>query len=173
MSKWLVLIIGSLLSLALSAQEIEFSRADIQAELEKRLPITHQQGVVAITLAKPKLDLMADEQRLKIRVQIIVATVIGGEMRGFVTANGKLRYKNLNHSFYIDNPKIDELSVEGIPDDVQLQLKLIAQQMLVPALSDQPVYQLKDNNVQEALAKMMLQSITIKDDAIVASLSLF
>ena len=37
MSKWLVLIIGSLLSLALNAQEIEFSRADIQAELEKRL----------------------------------------------------------------------------------------------------------------------------------------
>lgn len=173
MKKWLTLIIGSLMSLALGAQEIEFSRTDIQKELEKRLPITHQQGVVAITLAQPQLDLLATEQRIKIRVQIIVATAIGGEMRGIVTANGKLRYKNLNHSFYIDNPMLDELNIEGMPEDVQLQLKIIAQRLLLPALSDQPVYQLKDDNVQEALAKMMLKSITIKNDAIVASLSMF
>ena len=81
--------------------------------------------------------------------------------------------KNVNHSFYIDNPQIDELSIEGMPDDVQLQLNSLRNSCSCQPLVISLCISFKDDNVQEALAKMMLKGITIKDDGIVASLSLF
>lgn len=155
------------------AQDIVFTRAELQQELQTRMPLVQRTGLFDLTLSDPVVELKALEQRLQIRTAVLVSTTLGGAIRGEVTVDGKLRYKNSNHSFYIDEPKIQDLQVDGMPEDLQAQLKLLAQDLLLHSLTDKPIYRLKDDNVQEALARMMLKSIRIEEDSVLASLSLF
>lgn len=155
------------------AQEIRFSRTDLQQELEARMPLTQQQSVLSLTLSKPHLKLLADQQRLSIRTNVLVTTVFGSESRGWIAVDGKLRYQQSDYSFYVDEPRISGLQLDGLAPGLQPQLKAIAQDLLAPALTNQPVYTLRDDDMQEALAKMMLRSITIKDDHVVAAVGFF
>lgn len=155
------------------AQEIEFSRAELQQTLESYMPHTQQQSIVQLTLDKPRLQLLADEQRVQIKCLVQVTSIIGGQGQGWVTFNGKLRYQNTDHSFYIDDLRIIDLEIEGMPQEFKGQVIRLTQDIAAPLLAEQPVYTLKSDNIQESLAKMMLRSITIKENAVVASLSLF
>lgn len=154
------------------AQDIEFSRQDIQNELNARMPYTHNQGFFAITFVKPAIHLNAKEQRVKIKTDLTLSTALGSENKGYLDVDGKIRYNSSNYSFYIDEPKVNQLHLDGLNPSLQPQVIALAQEFLSPLLTGQPVYQLSNDKVEEALAKMMLKSIEIKNEAVVAKLSL-
>lgn len=166
----LLLLLG--LSLPLQAQDIRLPQRDLQQELDTRLPLTHTEGLLAITLSEPQLQLLAAQQRLAIRTRLQVSTAFGTEHHGWISVDGKLRYEREHYSFYIDEPRIRDLTLDGLPPALQPQLQMLAQNLLTPALSGQAVYTLSDRTMQEALARMMLKSLRVEDDAVVARLGL-
>ena len=169
----LLLLLCSLLSFSAHAQDIRFSRADLQKQIESYMPYTQQQSIFMLTLSDPNLSLLSDEQRIGIRTQFKVTTAIGGEGNGWIHIDGKLRYKSSDHSFYIDAPRVTELNIQGVPAEFKPQLRQLAQDVIAPFLVERPVYTLTGKNMQEALAKMMLKSITIKDNQVIASLGMY
>lgn len=171
MMRWLLIGLFSLgIVQQACAQDIRFTRQELQQQLDARMPITQQQQLFAITLSDPLLALLQPEQRLSIRTRIQVGTAFGYQGNGIVTLDGKLRYQRQDFSFYIDEPRITELQIDGLAPALQPQLQNLAQNLLAPALTGQPVYTLKDTDMQEALARMMLKSLRIEADAIVARL---
>ena len=158
---------------SVSAQEIRFSRSQLQQELNARLPVTQGNDLFTVTLSDPFLTLLSDEQRLSIRTRIAVTTGFGYSGQGLVSVDGKLRYQRADHSFYVDEPRITGLQIDGLAPALQPQLQNLAQNLLAPALTGQPVYTLKETDMQEALARMMLKSLHIEPDSVVARLSLY
>lgn len=170
--RWLLLFC-SVLSMSAYAQDIRFSRAELQKQIENYMPYTQQQSIFMLTLSDPALTLLSDEQRVAIRTQFKVTTAIGGEGNGWINVDGKLRYKSSDHSFYIDSPRVTELDIQGVPAEFKPQLRQLAQEVIAPFLIERPIYTLTGKNMQEALAKMMLKSITIKDNQVIASLGMY
>ncbi|MBL36651.1 MAG: hypothetical protein CMI10_17340 [Oceanospirillaceae bacterium] len=87
--------------------------------------------------------------------------------------SGKVRYNKDNYSFYIDDPEVTELALNGVPPSFQPQLIKIAQDAITPAVKDQPVYTLSDEDMTQSMARMMLQSINIEGQEVVIELSPF
>lgn len=167
-----LIILFSLSSLSL-AQDIRFTRKDLQKTLDSYMPYTQQYNIVQITLDNSELSLSSEQQRIQIRTDLQVSTALGGEGNGWATLSGKLRYKNINHSFYVDDLRIIDMEIEGFPREFKPQIMRLTQEVVAPLLAEQPIYTLSEKNIQESLAKMMLRSITIKENAVVASLSMF
>lgn len=156
-----------------TAQDIYFTRAELQQGLEGYLPYSQEYPLLKLTLEQPELTLLAAEQRIQIRAALTLSTAFTGTGQGWVTLSGQPDYRPAEHSFYIKDLALSELQVTGLPAELNPHLKQLTQDILAPLLAEQPIYTLSDNNMQESLAKMMLRSLTVKEDAVVASLSLF
>merc|ERR1712000_677166 len=100
-----------------------------------------------LTMSDPTLTLLSDTQRAQIRAFTQVQTSIGLQSQGMVTVSGKVRYNKDNYSFYIDDPEVTELALNGVPPSFQPQLIKIAQDAITPAVKDQPVYTLSDEDI--------------------------
>lgn len=167
----LLLLLASLLfSAPALAQDIRFSRQQLQQELDRRLPINQQHSLYSLSLSEPLLTLLEPQQRLSIRTRVAVNTALGFAGEGWITVDGQLRYQRSDYSFYIDDPRVTELHIEGLAPALQPQLQNLAQNLLAPAFTGQPVYTLKDSNMQEGMARMMLKSLHIEPQAVVAKL---
>ena len=169
----IILLLGICLSWPATAQELRFSRSDLQQELHARLPVTQGNDVFTLTISDPFLTLLSDEQRLSIRTRIVVTTAFGYSGQGLVSVDGKLRYQRADYSFYIDEPRITGLQIDGLAPALQPQLQNLAQNLLAPALTGHPVYTLKETDMQEALVRMMLKSLHIEPDHVVARLGFY
>src|SRR5690606_1333509 len=167
----LLLLLASLLfSAPALAQDIRFSRQQLQQELDRRLPINQQHSLYSLSLSEPLLTLLEPQQRLSIRTRVAVNTALGIAGEGWITVDGQLRYQRSDYSSYIDAPPVTELHIEGLAPALQPQLQNLAQNLLAPAFTGQPVYTLKDSDMQEGMARMMLKSLHIEPQAVVAKL---
>ncbi len=169
----ITLLVSAFFSLNALAQDITFSKTSLQKELESHMPIIQDQGLFLLTLKDPVLDLLAAQQRLSIRTEVIVQTALGTKHQGWIKVDGKLRYKQLDHSFYIDNPRVTEFHFVDLPAAFKPQIQALTEDILASAITERPIYTLSDKSFEEAMAKMMLKSIIIKDNSVVAALSPF
>lgn len=169
----IILFTISFISLSAFAQDITFSKDSLQTELERHMPVVQHQGLFSLTLNEPLLELLADEQRLSIRSQVLVNTALGTVHKGWIKVDGKLRYRQFDHSFYVDEPRVTEFHFLDLPAAFKPQIQALVEDVLTSTITEQPIYTLSDQNFQEAMAKMMLKSITIKENSVVAALAPF
>lgn len=161
------LTVLSIVSPLAGAYEIRLTEKQLQQEVDARMPVTQQQGLFTLVLSNPVVTLVAGDERLRISTDARLLSEIGLQSRGKVTLDGKIRYEKSNYSFYLDEPVIRQLSIDGVPPSAEPQLIQLAQQALVPALKDQPVYTLSDQEMTQNMARMMLKSMRITSDAVV------
>lgn len=173
MQRLIIACLTLLLSISVQAQDIRFSRDELQQTIASYMPYSQQQSILLLTISQPQLSLIATEQRIKIRAHLQVSTVIGGNGQGWITLDGKLRYRSKDYSFYIDDLRILDLDIDGLAPELKPQVTRFTQELISPLMAEQPIYTLQESNMHESLAKMMLRSITIQDNHVVAKLGMF
>ncbi|MCD8522074.1 MAG: DUF1439 domain-containing protein [Saccharospirillaceae bacterium] len=162
-----------LFSVVAQAYEIRLSEQQLQQQLNRQMPLSQRQGMVTLTLSHPKLDLLPSGNRLSLQTNAVIATSIGLQSSGQLTVEGKIRYDKALYSFFIEEPVIRQLDIDGLAPALQPQLTALAQKALTPALTGQPVYTLSDQDVTQAMARMMLQSLTITETEVLLVMSPF
>lgn len=55
---------------------------------------------------------------------------------------------------------------------LQAHLKPMIATWLLPALAQEPIYRLREDDMMEAMARSFLQSVTVEDDAVVLRLNM-
>jgi len=155
------------------AYEMRVSESQLQQELDKRMPLAQQRGIFTLTLSEPVLTLLKNTQRAQIRAQALLVTSIGLQSQGMITVNGKIRYEKDNYSFYIDDPEVTELDLEGLAPSLRPQLISIAQNAIAPEIKNKPVYTLSDQEMTQAMARMMLKDVRIEGNEVVLELNPF
>ncbi len=162
-----------LFSMTVQAYEVRLTEQQLQQQLDSQMPLTQSQGMVTLTLSNPKLDLLSSGNRLSLQTNALIVTSIGLQSSGQLTIEGKIRYDKASYSFFIEEPVIRQLDIDGLAPALQPQLISLAQKALTPALTNQPVYTLSDQDMTEAMARMMLKSLTISDADVVLVMSPF
>ena len=162
-----------LFSLAAQAYEVRLTEQQLQQQLDSQMPLSQSQGIVTLTLSHPKLDLLPSGNRLSLRTNALIVTSIGLQSSGQLTVEGKIRYDKASYSFFIEEPVIRQLDIDGLAPGLHPQLISMAQKALTPALTGQPVYTLSDQDVTQAMARMMLKSLTITETEVVLVMSPF
>tara|TARA_B100001109_G_scaffold201911_1_gene168717 strand:+ start:109177 stop:109725 length:549 start_codon:yes stop_codon:yes gene_type:complete len=168
-----LLLIMVLASAVSDAYEMRVSELQLQQALNERMPLIQQRGIFTLTLTQPQLTLLKDHQRAQIRAHARVVTRIGLQSQGMVTVDGKVRYQKDNYSFFIDDARVTELDLKGLSASLQPQLISILQNAVVPEMEKQPVYTLSDQEMTQAMARMMLQDVRIEGNEVVLELNPF
>ncbi|MBE0483049.1 MAG: DUF1439 domain-containing protein [Bacterioplanes sp.] len=162
----------TLLTLSAQAQEIRLTESELQQQLQTLMPMQQQQGPLFIIIDEPTLTLLSNRNRLSLTVRLQINSSLGLQSRGWLTANSGIRYERQTHAFYLQDPELTELQIEGMAPALQAHLKPVIETWLMPALSQEPIYRLREDDMMEAMARSFLQSVTVEDDALVLRLNM-
>ena len=156
-----------------NAQDIRFNRSEIQSSLEQKMPLHYQHSLFSLAVHEPTLHLEERTQRIGLQVKLTFNSVLGLASQGSALVDGQPRYHPEDHSFYLDDARIQHMTLEGIPEQFIPQIQTILQDVIRGYLAEQPLYTIKNRNMTESMARMMLRSIEVKDDQIIAKLGIF
>lgn len=155
------------------AYTLEVSEEEIQKRIEAVMPIEKKQLFFTVRLSEPKVELTKGSDRLGLflNVDVLVPSVAKGAGKGKIT--GKIRYEKSEGAFYIDEPIIESIEVKRFPAKYTNKMRGLTQTLLAKALSKYPVYQFKDKDIKQKMAKATLKTVEIKDEKLLITLGLF
>lgn len=168
----LLLLLSSQLALALS-YTIEITEQEIQKRVTAMKPIQYTKPPVTIEIQDPEPRLLKDTNEIAVSSPLELA--VGGLLKvyGYVNAKGTLRYEPTAGEFFLDQPMITEMEIKKLPEKYQPMAREAAQLAIEKTLAMRPIYKLKDNDLKQKLMKAVLQSVVVKNDRMVVTLSVF
>ena len=140
-----------------------FTEAELQRSLDAIMPIEKTQLLVTLRLSDPDIDLIKDTDELGIRANVSVRAPGGLKGQGLVRMTGSIDYDASTGSFFIVKPKVTELVIDNLAEKYQEGVKQLVQSALSHSMVKYPVYQLRDDDMQQRMAKAVIKSVSVED----------
>lgn len=114
----------------------------LQASLAGKLPAnTRYLELLDVSVTNPRVRLDAQSNRVAVTVDTVVTPVFGGNvLRGSLGMSGVLAIDAVRHALIVQQPRMDELTIEGMDSKVTGQLAMIGGQLAARVLEDVPLY---------------------------------
>ena len=138
--------------------------AQLTAELAARFP--QRRCVLALacaTLSDPVVRLVNGDPRIFVTVR--ASPDIGEQPLGDGTIQvaGKPRYDPASGAFFVDEPAVLRADFPGVPSSAVEQAALLSRDFLADYLKRTPVWVLDESDGQQAMAKLLLREVSVKD----------
>ncbi len=173
----LVLVIaGGLLYVRSEPFNIVITQTQIDAALQKKFPVTKTHLLISrITYANPHLTLLPDSNRIEVGLNAEVNIKIANESKklgGTVLVTSALAYRNETKQFFLSTPQINNLEIQGIPQQYLEKVTNFASSAAREYLQEFPVYTLTAKNAKTAAAKLLLKDVQVRGSEIHVKLGL-
>ena len=141
--------VGLLLTLAtlggcglLGPRTVEIPLQRLQASLDRKFPITQRPlALIEIKLSNPRLTLQADSNRMSTIMDATVAPAFTSSVwRGNFTLSGILQLDPARRAVLLVDPKIDQITLDGIDPAFSAQVARGAGILAAQILRDTPLY---------------------------------
>ncbi len=170
-----VLLLG-VVSAALASDDLNFivtlERSDLQQRVERLFPVVHEDALVRLQLTHPEVVLRSGSDRIGLGLRV-KADLAGQPLIGRAQVDGKLRYLKQSGEFYLDDPLIRELHVNGLEPAYRDLLLVAAQTGLQELLRLRPVYVLGQMGEPKRIMGSELKSVTVEDGQLLLELDMF
>ncbi len=147
---------------------IEFTRDELQEQTERFF--AKQELGENVTFTDPEVIILDGSDRIGLRVGVTVSA-FGHSGSGKVASTCYLSYVPAEAMFYITDPKIEELHINGVPKFAMSVITESVEKALARFAPRIPVYKLKDGNLKEVAAKLVLRKVEVKDGKAIATVS--
>lgn len=138
--------------------------ATVQAYAAKGFPKQWSwQQLSTFSLEAPEVH-GVDGNRLLLRLPGYVSVPILGKLPGAVSISGKVQYTESDHSFYLDDVRVEEMSFAGLPEQWTGPVREFANQTIPGYLRKVPLYQLKADSLPQNMAGMVLQDVYVEGE---------
>lgn len=184
MNKIILSIVGVVIGLILTAYfyfsgreyVIVISEAVIQEKLNEKLPLSKTYLIVFnVTLDNPRVDLSEGTDRINAGLDILLNITINNHEKplgGTLDASGALKYVPEEGAFYLAEPVVENLSIQGLPDQYTARATKAAEMALSNFYSTRPIYTLKATDIKQVVAKLLVKSLEIQEEKIVVVLGI-
>ncbi len=156
-------------------REIDFSEADIQAQVEKSgtLRKSYGNGLVVVSLIEPpKILLGIPEGKATLAARINVSLLGGPAVPVAFEGTSGIRYDDNAKAFFLENPVAHSVQSQAIGRESEPMARQAVTQLMTHYFRSKPVYILReDGTAQEKAARWLLRSIRIEPGRVVAILS--
>ncbi|MEK7412327.1 MAG: DUF1439 domain-containing protein [Planctomycetota bacterium] len=156
--------------------EFRITAGEIQAGLNAKLPYTRSYFFVfEVTLDNPRVTLVDGSEKIKAGLDIVLNIHIGNEKKplsGSVDVASGVRYDPETHQFFLIDPVIERLAVQGIPEKYEQKVGEALTKALSEYYQSHPVYTLKGTDLKQAAARLLLKKVVVIDQALVVTLGL-
>lgn len=167
-----LLMFSSQVASALS-YTMEITEQELQQRVTAMMPIQVTKPQISVVFLDPKVRLLKDSDEVAVSspLELAVAGVL--KVSGYVNVKGTLRYEATTGEFFLKNPVISEMEVKNLPEKYQPKAREAAQLAIEKTMATRPVYKLQDNHLKQRLAKAVLQSVDVKNEKLLVTLSVF
>lgn len=148
---------------------VRLSADALNQHLAERLPMqASYRNLVNVELRDSQIELSEGSDRITV-ISSIRAGVGGGPMQliardGQVTISSAIRYEPSNGTFYAVDPRLEDLSIEGVFPKTSLEHAQKAMAQVQEQLfRELPVYRLDSQEVRQAVARLVLREVRVEN----------
>lgn len=151
-------------------REVSISKADIQKMADMKFPIEKNAALVNIRLYSPLVFFKDDSIGLAMQYS---ANLLLTGISGSVSFKCKPVYKPENTSFYMSNFELIDITMDNAGNFIDKDKLMGFISMIINDLfSNTPLYTLKPEDYKQNMARMVLKSVSVRDENLVLTLSL-
>ena len=168
--------VGAYFYLSGKEYEFRFSEAQLQEKLAERLPIQKRYLIIfEVVLDNPRLSLVNGSDRVNAGLDVILNIHLGNEplpLGGTIDASGGIRYDSGTGQFFLTDPVIEHLRVQGIPEQYTARANTVLTTALTEYYSDRPLYTLRASDVKQATVRLVLRDVVVQNEELVITLGI-
>lgn len=169
-------LIGAYAYLSGKEYVITIPENDIAEKLNDKLPLEKTYLLIfSVSLDNPRVDLMAGSNRINGGLDLTLNIKVGNEDRplgGAVDVSGNLAYEPELGAFFLIDPVIENLDLQGVPKMYSAKISTVVEKALAHFYSTRPLYRLKSTDVKQSLARLVLKKVEVESEAVVVTLGL-
>ena len=153
-----------------------FTEAQLQEKLNAKLPVTKTYLMIFnITLENPKLHLVNGSNKVLMGLDVAINLNVAGDARslgGKIEVSGGVAYLPGTAQFFLIDPVVENLSMQGIPNRYAEKVRLALSKALSTYYAEHPLYQLKASDAKQAAAKLVLKSVVVENQQLVLKMGI-
>jgi len=153
-----------------------FSESQIREKLATKLPLNKKYLLFfEVRLDNPRVSLTNGSNRVAAGLDVILNIWIDKNPKplgGSIDATGGIKYVKDSGEFFLTEPVIEHLSMQGIPDKYTKKVNLVLTKALSEYYDSHPIYVLKPIDVKKAAARLVLKNVIIKNQNLVVVLGI-
>jgi hypothetical protein len=153
-----------------------FSENQIREKLSTKLPLTKAYLLIfEVTLDNPRVSLLDKSKRVNAGLDVVLNVRIGNEPRplgGTIDASGEIKYVQATGEFFLTDPVIERLAVQGIPDAYAGKVSSALTKAVAAYYADHPIYSLRATDAKHAAARLVLKNVVVENHELVVTLGL-
>jgi hypothetical protein len=155
---------------------IAIPEAELRDRIAERLPFTRTYVMVLqVTLDNARVELVEGSDRLDAGVDLVLNIRVGREplnLGGSIDLSGAIAYRADGGQFFLTEPRIDRLDVQGVPEEYRERVREALTRALAEYFATRPLYTLKATDLKQSAARMLLKDVVVADKQLVITLGL-
>lgn len=155
---------------------IKLTETQLQEKLQKKMPINKTVlFIVQITLDNPRVQLVDGSNRINAGLDVILNITVDKQplpLGGSVDVSGGITYNSKTAKFFLTDPIIENLKVQGLPSKHTNKANKALSKVLTKFYKDNPVYTLRATDAKKAAAKLVLKTVKIENQELVVTLGI-
>ncbi len=155
---------------------IQLSETDIQSKLEEKLPLTKSYFfIIQITLDNPRVHLENGSDMVSVGLDVVFNITLNKSPKpigGTLDVSGGVLYLAEKGEFYLTNPIIDNLTVQGIAQKYVDKANRALSKALAEYYKNNPIYTLHVTDMKQAVAKLALKDVVVQNKQLVITLGI-
>ncbi len=151
-----------------------FSEGDLRERVDDRLPWTKRYlFVFEVSVDNPRIDLVDGSDRVAGGVDLLLNIDFGDSdvpLAGAVDVAGGVEYQSENGEFFLINPEIENIRIQGVPDRFSNQANAAISLALTEFYRTRPIYSLDETDASHLAARLVLKDVVVEDEHLVVTL---
>ena len=168
--------VGALMFFKDKTYILSFTEAELHERLDEKLPFSEDYlFIFNVTLENPRVDLIEGSDRIAGGLDAILNVKLGDSdvpVGGALDVSGNVRYAPEEGAFYLANPQIDKVRLQGVPERFANRANNALSLAIAEFYRERPIYRLSESDVKHAAAKMVLRDVNVKDEVLYVTLGL-
>ncbi len=152
-----------------------FTEAQLQEKLGAKMPFTKSYLILQVTLDNARVSLADGSGRIGAGMDIVLNLRVGDEAKplgGSIDVTGGLAYKSSEGEFFLTEPVIERLQVQGIPEKHLRTAQTAVTKAVAEYYEKHPVYTLSNADAKQVAAWMILKDVVVKDHVLIVTLGI-
>jgi hypothetical protein len=155
--------------------QLRITNQEIQEKVDQKFPITKTHLVLfKVTWKNPKVVLVNGSERVTVSfdAEIHLRDADSNVLRGTCQVTSALNYKADKYEFYLVDPKIEQLDIQGVPAKMEQKVTEVFNKYANEVFDQFPVYKIRGTDRNKVIARMVLKKVTVENGDLVITLGL-
>ena len=174
MPGFLVALLAALLlagcsSIPLLSGEFRITAEELTEKMAGRFPLEKSvAGLLDVTLVRPRVELLADQQRIVTSFDVNVKLALSGKsVAGTLKISARPEYVAASRSLFLRDARVDQIRIDNMPDALSAALAKAASNFGRDAVEDKPLYVFKPEELTRHGVRFEPERIELKANTLV------